>query len=484
MTTIMAAARLEMPAEIMTNIFTFALGNTVSADPTRLAISLVCKAWHRVLYENPSLWSRISLEFGYEPTRDLYINPVPTKPDWTFLRQALTLAHPHLLDIDIRFTRWDSKHSHEERRVVVEIFTILRMHAIRWHSLVLHLPDAIMGAIWDTECFETSSSPALERVVLRCCNRAETDYGELEPTTFGTQLRHLEINFHVPAFEPHWANLETLCIGFVNPIDARDVLTETRNLTALTLTHVGPMPENSNINSTQLTCTLDKVLYLCMEDCALLEMHGILRCPQLLSYTFFNQNEQRHSDHVSLSCASYSTGSSDDDVQYLIRFLLASDAHITTLDVGCGFTASALPTLLRYLSRDLQTFIGGRECDGQQDTNTMFLTLTDMNLVPRLSALELETDDDDLAFCPFLEKAIIARHQAGVLRRVHIERRLGPKSKYKMHSIRSLKIQDVYAASSLATTLVGYRQEGLDVQWIVGKYDVLTLARERMVTRF
>ncbi|KIY66048.1 hypothetical protein CYLTODRAFT_423773 [Cylindrobasidium torrendii FP15055 ss-10] len=484
------SAPVKLPAEVLENIFRLAIGNTVSADPTRLAISLVCKAWHRALYGNPFLWSKISLEFECAPKDGRHWADLALKtPNWSFLRQALNLSHPQLLDIDIRFfvdnpmfKRLDECCQCPE---ILDIFAILRMHTVRWRSMVLQLPEVIISDVW--RFFTTPSFPALERFVLRTCDGA-LYFGWPGEHTVGPQLRHLEINFYAPVFVAPWANLQILCMGFEDPMDARRVLVQTRNLTALTITHVGPTPKDGAIDPTFIT--LGSLRELCMEDCALFQMHGLLRCPRLLSYKFFGQMEQNHHRHkVEIICVTRYENNfhhglpSEQSAQCLIHLLQSSRACITALDVSHMRGLSGLPALLEHIGHDLKTLIVA-DYWYPEDINLAFSTLTDPTVVPQLSALVLETEDDNLSFSPYVEQAITARRQAGVLRRVYIERRVEPGSDLVIESASSLKIQDVYAASSLATTLTGYRREGLDVQWIAGPYDILTLARKGMVTRF
>lgn len=467
---------LEMPAEILTNIFKYSLGNTVSADPTRLAISLVCKAWHRVLYENPSLWSRISIVFGEGP--DLQ----DTTPDWSFLKQALDLAHPHPIDVAVRIARRQNTYTDEEQTAITRIIIMLRMHVIHWRSIVLQLPDELMGAVWLSACFETATSLRLQRVVLRNLTQCEHHYEEEGrcPITFSPQLRHLEVNFHLMALSPHWANLQSLCIGFRYPLEAKTILKQTKDLTTLVITHVGP-PKPGD---TDPTFVLDSVLDLSMSNCALLELHKALRCPRLLTFAFFGAyEERRHTDHCSPrtqtgqpNCPASIHSPSETEVARSIDLLRASQAHITTLDItDMLLHIPLLLPLFKYLQSDLHTLIVS---DGFAN-DEFFRAFTDTDIVPQISSFVIKTDRDDVLFCPFIEEAVIARYQAGVLRWVRIE--FGSEPDYLTDDC---KIQEVYATSSLAKTLVKYRRKGLNAEWIAGKYDILELARERMVMRF
>ncbi|KIY66051.1 hypothetical protein CYLTODRAFT_423777 [Cylindrobasidium torrendii FP15055 ss-10] len=471
---------LKMPAEILTNIFKHALGNTVSADPTRLAISLVCKSWHRVLYENPSLWTNISLVYGPGPRQEVLI------PDWSFLEQALDLAHPHPIDIKIRFDKWSETHpSNEELYSLSQIITVLQMHTIHWRSLVLCLPEDLMYAVLESECLESALSPGLQRVVLRGCNRFEDEHRSGTPITFSPQLRHLEINFYLLDLSPHWGNLQSLCMGFRNPLEAKTILMQAKNLSTLVITHVGPLEQATTVPPFKLIRVLD----LSMSGCALKELHHILRCPHLGTLRFCGIAKQNHVNHMSSAgvnddCPMDYYPFSKDMAEHAISIIDASQARISTLDASQRVIFSdAFLLLSRRIHDDLHT-LALKGWYMQNENNKIFGSLMDVNVAPQLSSLEIENDHDSVVFCPLLEETIVARHRAGVLRRVRMERSTGVAAYYQTDGFGCLKFLDVCAQSSLAKTLSRLRREGLDVEWTVGARDILDLARKRMVTRF
>ncbi|KIY66054.1 hypothetical protein CYLTODRAFT_491793 [Cylindrobasidium torrendii FP15055 ss-10] len=476
MTTATCRGFNKMSAEILTDIFKHALGNAVSADPTRLAISLVCKSWHRVLYENPSFWSKISIIFGVEPV---------TTPDWSFLEQALDLAHPHPIDIEIRFNkRIKHESSDEEHNSILNIITVLRMHIIHWRSLVLCLPEDLMYVVVGSRCLDSALSPGLQRVVLRGCHRFEDDHDSGMPITFSPQLRHLEVNFDLWNLAPHWGSLQNLCIGFHDPLKAREILGQAENLSTLVITHVGSMEHKTTVPSFVLNSVLD----LSMSDCALVELHGILHCPHLITFRFLGIYEQKHVDHMNtidpIQCTTDCFYLDPELTNHAISIIEASKDRISTLDASQRvIDPKAFPLLLRLIHDDLRALAlqGG---DFQNTNDQIFGSLMDIDIAPQLSSLEIERFRDVVVFCPLLEEIIVARHRAGVLRRVRMNRLFEVDAADYEANFGSLKFLDMCMQSSLAKTLLRLRREGLNAEWTVGKHDILELARKRIIARF
>ncbi|KIY66053.1 hypothetical protein CYLTODRAFT_423779 [Cylindrobasidium torrendii FP15055 ss-10] len=466
-----------MSAEILTDIFKHALGNAVSADPTRLAISLVCKSWHRVLYENPSFWSKISLIFGFEPNRGVTI------PDWSFFEQALDLAHPHPIDVEIRFDkRIESDNFSKEKQVSIRnILAVLRVHVIHWRSLVLDIPEDLMHAVLESECLDSASSPGLQRVVLRGCHQFEDEHDRGIPITFSPQLRHLEINFHFSDLSPHWGSLQSLCIGFRDAQEAKTILAHPKNLSTLVITHVGSMEHGTTVEPFVLNSVFD----LSMSDCALKELHRILRCPRLITFRFSCILKQIHVDHIEprANCTISEFLLAEEITTHAISIIEASKALISTLDITARCISSGALLLLLTRIHDLQALAlqGG---ESHKENDKIFGSLMDVNVAPQLSSLEIENEYNIIVFCSSLEETIVARHRAGVLRRVRMNQLFEVDADYVRDSFGSLKFLGMCAQSSLAKTLLRLRREGLDVEWTVGERDILELARKRVVTRF
>ncbi|KIY65288.1 hypothetical protein CYLTODRAFT_424482 [Cylindrobasidium torrendii FP15055 ss-10] len=488
----------DVPVELLSRIFSFAIHNPISRDATRSAIGRVCKAWRRTLLNTHSIWSKIDIEFSerWSPEGEVVH---PTTTDMSFLREALKLAHPHPLSIRVKCDRTefsDIGWPHEERDQLRSALTSLFMHSNHWRSFDCSIPGWLFGSLSPLSLL---CGDALEHFALRCTgqtNQSPLRSHITQDTHFGSSLRHLEFNFTIPPFATPWSQIQSLTAGFSTLDECLKVLHSANRLTTLFVTHVG------NAERTVAGVVLTALCQLDLTPCALAALSTCLRTPNIERFAIRETyGERRHVAHISASHLDFSsecsTGiwgdlSGEQVIKHAVDFLTASQIpRLTALRVSwSAFNSTALIPLLALVGASVETVQLNR---GQGlGWHKLLRAFQTAPLLPRLKALHINgflANNDSIVVDPSLERLISSR--AGItgcdkavemLREVKI---WGPHKweDCSMEADNALEAER-WVSSSLVQTLLKYSRRGLGVEWTVGDIDIMAEARSKEIPRF
>ncbi|KAF9050857.1 hypothetical protein BDZ89DRAFT_1154313 [Hymenopellis radicata] len=470
---------VDIPSELLTEIFRLALGNRHCRCDTRTNIQLVCRRWRRVMLDSKSLWSQIVIDVKDLADETPPWSSIPSQfcgPDVSYISQCVVITHGHPLDIIIRVDvpkhfRYDTLFS------LHEALSVLQLHSIRWRSFFCSGPSWVFNKGVIESFIDRDDLPQLERLSLVVNADSGQDLAHLlsAKIELSESLRHLNLNFPFPLFDVAWANITSFVGGFDDHTHFFQVLSGMAALQTLHLTHIQPL----GAEVPQRKLTLEALNHLKLSKCALSAISSIadnLWLPALQKFSLLKTETHHH--HLTKACAVEAIIPKMADS--LCCMLKRSGATVGVLDISIEppIESPFLVQLCARLDASVYSLRVEFSADYKRPQIAAFLnqlTVRDKakSLFPRLLELELVGVNPDygreaLFKCPGLERLVISRWEFGGkgsltrLQKLRLRRVRFQGDEYDDQEPES----DSLAMSSLALTLSKLRFEGLDVQWL------------------